>query len=118
MHDKQLEERRKEIKELYDKDVVYKSLVDNYINASKNYEKAFNKASKKDKENVDSTEYTKAANVLHIYENNKVKEGLQNLMSSLNITPIDLADMFYNHIIPTKVMVDMILYKRGVNDEK
>lgn len=100
-YDKMLEERKKAIEKRYETDIVYKSLVDNYIKSSVLFEK--NK--------IDNDEYVKNLNALASYENDIAHKQRLELMKYINFTVEDLTKMFEEGIFDEKTISKMLKIK-------
>lgn len=95
--DKELiEQAQKNSEELYNSDIVYKTLVDNYV-----------------KSNDDNR--SQAINALASYTNELHKEYILQFVKSLNITNEDIRDMIYNKIIDIKTITKILKFK-GIID--
>lgn len=105
--DKLYENRMKEIDYYYKKDIVYKSLVDNYIMSSIRYDSG--KASME--------EYINAFNGLACYEEKMTDNARLEIVKSINFTNEDIAEMFKHGIFSTITLNKMfeIKYSRGEN---
>ena len=100
---------------LYEEDIIYKSLVDNYIKESIKYEKKL--ASSKKGESVDCSEYVKAANAIHTYTEELIDKKVLEIVKSVNITNEDLRDMIRQNIIPTSIVAKMFKFKFRKDDK-
>lgn len=102
--------------ELYEIDIVYKELVDNYTRASIELDKA--RANRKDRiDNVKieklSNNLTKSLNALSKYKDNIRHNNLVQLIEQMNFTTEDIAIMFEKRIIPVEILAKMIGFKKG-----
>lgn len=93
-----IEKRRKEIDELYEKDIVYRVLVDNYIKSSN--------------ENL-----SKNLNALATYENALVDKNRLEIIKKINFTDEDIAEFFKQGIFDYKTVDKMIKIKFKHNGE-
>lgn len=91
-----IEEAQKNSEKLYNTDIVYKTLVDNYV-----------------KSNDDNR--SQSINALATYTNELHKEYILNFVKSLNITNEDIRDMIYNHLIDAET-IEKILKFKGIID--
>lgn len=91
-----IEQAQKNSEELYNSDIIYKTLVDNYV-----------------KSNDDNR--SQAINSLASYTNKLHKERILDLVKSLNITNEDIADIIYNNLIDTETLTKILKYK-GIID--
>ena len=86
------EEAQKNADELYKNDIIYKTLVDNYV-----------------KSNDDNR--SQSINALSSYTNELHKKYILDFVKSLNITNEDLRDMIYNNIIDAKTIEKILKFK-------
>lgn len=86
------EEAQKNSAKLYNTDIVYKTLVDNYV-----------------KSNDDNR--SQSINALATYTNELHKEYILDLVKSLNITNEDIRDMLYNNLIDIKTLKNIFKFK-------
>lgn len=102
--------------ELYEIDIVYKELVDNYTRASIELDKA--RANRKDRiDNVKieklSNDLTKSLNALAKYKDNIRHNNLVEFIKNINFTTEDIAMMFEKRIISVETLSKMIKFKVG-----
>ena len=93
------------IDELYESDITYKTLVDNYARASIKYAKKMN--------NETSKELSDSLNALANYKRQLRHNNLSFLMKEINFTNDDLVEMFENRIISSQTLSEMIKHKLG-----
>ena len=86
------EEAQKNSAKLYNTDIVYKTLVDNYV-----------------KSNDDNR--SQSINALATYTNELHREYILDLVKSLNITNEDIRDMLYNNLIDIKTLKNILKFK-------
>ena len=103
-----LEEIRKSHQKLYEEDIVYKTLVDNYIKASIEVDV---KRTRK-KEIIDTSKVSEAINALAKYKEELNKKNALAFVEYLNITKEDLRDMIIEQIIPTEIVLKMCKFKK------
>lgn len=102
--------------ELYEIDIVYKELVDNYTRASIKLDKA--RANRKDRIDEStikklSNNLTKSLNALAKYKDNIRHNNLVELIKNINFTTEDIAIMFEKRILPVEILSNMIKFKVG-----
>ena len=100
--------------ELYETDIIYKELVDNYVRASIKLDKA--RITRKDRiDNLTieelSNNLTKSLNALARYRDYLRHKDLVKFIKIIDFTVEDLAVMFEKRIIPAKILSDMIKFK-------
>lgn len=110
-----LENAQKYKDELYDKDIVYKELVDNYIRASIEYDK--NRLKVKNKQAVDTSEISNSINALSKYTEDLKRKNLLSIVQKINITNEDIRDMIYEGIISAKTLKEILEFKGVLNKE-
>ena len=96
-------------KEIYEKDLVYQSLVDNYIKASIEYDKKQMKARKN--ESIDCSEMVKHLNALYKYEEKIKDEQCLNFVKSLKITDDDISQMIRKGVLDYDIIKEILIFK-------
>lgn len=96
--------------ELYEKDITYKALVDNYCRASIKYAKRMDSDTSK--------KLSESLNALSNYKKQIHHNNLLLMFKELNITNDDLVEMFENGIIQSGTLIKMIEYKLGVDSNE
>ena len=104
-----LDEVRKSHNDLYNDDIVYKTLVDNYIKASIEVDKK--KSRTKENEFVDTSKVSEAINALAKYKDEITNKNALAFVEYLNITNEDLRDMIRQGIIPVEIVLKMCKFK-------
>ena len=94
---------------LYEEDIIYKTLVDNYIKASIECDKKKSQAKKN--ETIDTSKVSEAINALAKYKDEITNKNALAFVEYLNITNEDLRDMIRQGIIPTKIVLEMCKFK-------
>lgn len=97
-----------EIYKLYEEDITYKALVDNYCRASIKYAKNMN--------NDTSKELSESLNALSNYKKQLRHNNLLFMMKELSFTNNDLVEMFEKEIISSETLSKMVKYKLGGED--
>lgn len=105
-YDKMLEYARKNSEKLYNDDIVYKTLVDNYIQASMEYVKK----SKKN-EKADSSKISESINAISKYKDELHKKWILEFVEYINLTNEDIRDMIYQGILDSKVIKEILKFK-------
>ena len=109
-----IEEAQKDNDKLYNEDIIYKTLVDNYIQASIEYDKKQVKAKKN--ENIDSSKVSEAINALARYKDGLHKKFVLGFVKELDITDEDIRDMICENIIDTKTLKNILKFKGIVKE--
>lgn len=109
-YDEMLNEARKSSEKLYNDDIVYKTLVDNYIQTSIEYDKKQLKANKNEK--VDSSKVSEAINALAKYKDELHRKYVLEFVEYINISKEDFRDMLCEGIIDYKTMEKILKFKR------
>lgn len=113
-YDEMLNEARKSSEKLYNDDIVYKTLVDNYIQASIEYDKKQLKAKKN--ENVDSSKVSEAINALAKYKDELHRKNVLALVEYINLTNEDIRDMMCEGILDSKVIEKILKFKKIIGN--
>lgn len=114
-YDEMLNEARKSNERLYNDDIVYKTLVDNYIQASIAYDKKQLKAKKNEK--IDSSKVSEAINALAKYKDELHREYVLNFVKKINLTNEDIRDMICDGILNSKILKDILKFKGLIKSE-
>ena len=114
-YDEMLNEARKSSEKLYNEDIVYKTLVDNYIKASIEYDKKQLKAKKN--EEIDSSKVSEAINALAKYKDELHREYVLNFVKEINLTNEDIRDMICDGILNSKILKDILKFKGLIKSE-
>ena len=109
MTKEEMERRVQESDELYKKDIVYKTLVDNYVKASVKYSK------NNSKEN--SNKLSESLNALAKYKDKLHNEYVLNFVKFINLTNEDIRDLIVNGIINTDTLIKILKFKKIIDDE-
>lgn len=96
-HKMLMERNKKDSDELYRKDIVYKSLVDNYINSN-------------------DSNRAECINALATYTNRLQDNARYEFVKSLNITEEDLCEMFKKQVISNDMMLKIIKFKGFIKE--
>ena len=102
-------------KKYHNDDIVYKTLVDNYIQASIEYDKKQLKAKKNEK--VDSSKVSEAINALAKYKDELHRKYVLNCVKEINITDEDIRDMICDGILNGKILKDILKFKGLIKSE-
>lgn len=113
--DKILNDARKSSEVLYNEDIVYKTLVDNYIQASIDYDKKQSKAKKNEK--IDSSRVSESINALAKYKDVLHKKNVLAFVEYINLTNEDIRDMMCNGILDSKVIIAILKFKGIIKSE-
>ena len=108
-YDKMLEDARQSSEKLYSEDIVYKTLVDNYIQASIECDKKQLKAKKNEK--VDSSKVSEAINALAKYKDELHRKSVLEFVEYINLTNEDIRDMMCEGILDSKIIEKILKFK-------
>nr|DAK84708.1 MAG TPA: hypothetical protein [Caudoviricetes sp.] len=97
--------------ELYETDLAYKVLVDNYIRAS------IENNNPKKRNDETSKRHTESINALAKYTDALRHKELLKLLKAVAFTTEDLAEMYEKRIISVEILSKMIKFKVGDEDE-
>lgn len=114
-YDEMLNEARKSNEKLYNDDIVYKTLVDNYIQASIEYDEKQLKAKKNEK--IDSSKVSEAINALAKYKDKLHREFVLNFVKEINLTNEDIRDMICDGILDNKILKNILKFKGLIKSE-
>ncbi len=115
-YDKMLEKAIKNSEKLYNEDLVYKTLVDNYSKASIEYNK--NQLKAKNNEKVDSSKVSEAINALAKYTDDLHRKSVLEFVKYINLTNEDIRDMMCEGILDSNVIKKILKFKGIIKDEK
>lgn len=108
-YDKMLEEARKSSEKLYNEDIVYKTLVDNYVQVSIEYDIKQLKAKKNEK--VDSSKVSEAINALAKYKDELHRKYVLEFVEYIDLTKEDIRDMICEGILDSNVIEKILKFK-------
>lgn len=115
-YEQMLEEARKSSDKLYSSDIVYKTLVDNYIQASVECDKKQLKAKKNEK--IDTSKVSEAINALAKYKDELHRKYVLKFVEYINISNEDIRDMLCEGIIDYKTMEKILKFKGIINNRR
>ncbi len=114
-YDEMLNEARKSNEKLYNDDIVYKTLVDDYIQASIEYDEKQLKAKKNEK--IDSSKVSEAINALAKYKDKLHREFVLKFVKEINLTNEDIRDMICDGILDNKILKNILKFKGLIKSE-
>lgn len=91
---------------LYKEDIVYKTLVDNYVKASIDYEK-----DKLKNKEANMNKVGQSINALSKYTDQLIRNNFIELFKNINLTSDDIADLMIKGIINKQTFENILIFK-------